>query len=337
MGHAARLVPIANHLNKNGYRVFICANGAALKLMQLECPYATFVDDIPLEITYSKNSLKTALKLLLKLPLLLKHVYDEHQLLKKIVQEHNIDLILSDNRYGLYHTKVPCIFITHQLHIHVPFGGSLVNFLNHYFIKKFNECWIPDYEQDSIALAGKLSRNHQFKNVKYIGILSRFAIAKSTIDSKAPVLYLLSGVEPQRSMLEKMILKRHAQLPHQAILIRGSNNTNEVIKPKHNLIVYEICDAKQLQNLVAACKYVVCRSGYSSVMDVVRWQKNALIIPTPGQFEQIYLAQYLSDKKWFYTLNQELFDGFNEENMKSYQCPANIEFETDFEAMFANF
>jgi predicted glycosyltransferase len=92
-----------------------------------------------------------------------------------------------------------------------------------------------------------------------------------------------------------------------------------------------------LQNLVAACKYVVCRSGYSSVMDVVRWQKNALIIPTPGQFEQIYLAQYLSDKKWFYTLNQELFDGFNEENMKPYQCPANIEFETNFEAMFANF
>jgi len=336
MGHAARLVPIANHLHSTGATLFICASGAALDLMRLECPYAHFVEDVPFEVTYSSSAWNNGFKLLLQLPKMWLHVYKEHQLLKKIVKQYQIDLIISDNRYGFYHESIPSVFITHQLNIQVPLGKGLVNYINHTFIKKFEACWVPDFEQNEMALAGMLSRNDRLNQVHYIGPLSRFLKAKATTEMKAPVLYLLSGVEPQRSILEQLILKRHAQDPHQAILIRGTAQTKASIKPQNNLIVYDICTAKQLQSLVAASKYVVCRSGYSSIMDLVLWQKNAVLIPTPGQYEQEYLAQYLSDKKWFYSINQDVFLQFQEEAMQAYQCPLIERLDTNYDNLIKN-
>lgn len=336
IGHAARLVPIANHLHTNGAEVFICASGAALELMRLECAFAKFVEDVPFEVTYSSSAWNNGLKLLLQLPKMWLQVYKEHQLLKKIVEQYQIDLVISDNRYGFYHQSIPSVFITHQLNIQVPLGKGLVNYINHTFIKKFDACWVPDFEQNEIALAGMLSRNNKLRQIHYIGPLSRALKAKESTEIKAPVLYLLSGVEPQRSILEQLILKRHAQYPHQAILIRGTTQTKTIIKPQNNLIVYDICTAKQLQSLVAASKYVVCRSGYSSIMDLVLWQKNAVLIPTPGQYEQEYLAQYLSGKKWFYSINQDVFLQFQEEAMQAYQCPIIERLDTNYDNLIKN-
>nr|MBP6558208.1 glycosyltransferase [Flavobacterium sp.] len=36
---------------------------------------------------------------------------------------------------------------------------------------------------------------------------------------------------------------------------------------------------------------VLCRSGYTTVMDLAKLEKKAFFIPTPGQFEQEYLAK----------------------------------------------
>ncbi len=333
IGHAARLVPIANYLHQQGAEVFICASGAALNLMQLECNYAIFLDDFPFEITYGKSNSSQILKLIQQLPKMCVQVYREHQLLKKLVAKYNFDLVISDNRYGFYHHKIPSVFITHQINIKVPFGASLVNLLNHYFIKKFDACWVPDFEQDEKSLAGELSRNHQLQNINYIGPLSRASKANTVTDKNAPILFLLSGVEPQRSLFEKLILQHHSQHQYKAILIRGTTNSKEIIHPKNNLIVYDICDARQLQSLVSASKYVVCRSGYSSVMDLVHWQKNAVLVPTPGQNEQEYLAHYLSQKQWFYSITQSDFLQFNEAAMKSFEYPENIQNPSHFEAL----
>jgi uncharacterized protein (TIGR00661 family) len=337
IGHAARLVPIANYLHQQGAEVFICASGAALNLLQLECTYATFVKDIPFEITYGKSYYSQILKLTLQLPKMFAQVYREHQLLKKLVVKYNIEFVISDNRYGFYHFNIPCVFITHQINIKVPFGASLVNLLNHYFIKKFDACWVPDFEQANQSLAGELSSNHQLQNVNYIGTLSRGSKANTVTDKNAPILYLLSGVEPQRSLFEKIILQYHSQHPHKAILIRGSTTCKEIIQPKHNLVVYNVCDAKQLQSIVSECRYVVCRSGYSSIMDLVHWQKNAVLVPTPGQNEQEYLAHYLSQKQWFYCINQNNFLQFNEAVIEKFECPEKIKHTVNFEALINRF
>ena len=329
-------MPIANYLHHQGIDVYICANGAALTLMKMECYYAKFVDDVPFEISYGNNRTSNILKLIGQLPKMWKQLYDEHQLLKKIVSQHNIDLVISDHRYGFYHTVVPSIFVTHQLNIKAPFGQRFVNFLNHYFIKKFSACWVPDFEENEHALAGELSRNHELKNVSYIGPLSRGSSTKNITDKNAPILYLLSGVEPQRSLFEKLIIQHHNQYPHKAILIRGTNQSNEMIEPKNNLIVYDICDARQLQSLVSACRYVVCRSGYSSIMDLMQWQKNAVLVPTPGQTEQEYLAKYLSQKKWFYCINQNDFLHFKEDAMQTYACPNNLSQTSNYQTFLNN-
>ena len=330
-------MPIANYLHQQGAEVFICASGAALSFLQLECTYATFVNDVPFEITYGKSNYSQILKLTLQLPKMFAQVYREHQLLKKLVVKYNIEFVISDNRYGLYHHKIPCVFITHQINIKVPFAAFIVNLLNHYFIKKFDACWVPDFEQADLSLAGELSSNHHLQNVNYIGTLSRGSKTNIVTDKNAPVLYLLSGVEPQRSIFEKIILEYHSQYPHSAILIRGTTTSKEIIQQKHNLIVYTICDAKQLQSLVAECKYVVCRSGYSSIMDLVHWQKNAVLVPTPGQNEQEYLAHYLSQKQWFYCINQNNFLQFNDAAIENFKCPANIKHTGNFESLINRF
>lgn len=317
------MVPIAHQLHQQGLNIMFCAHGAALSLLQLECPYAEFVEDVPFEISYAQHDARNGLKLLVQLPNMFLQVYREHQLLKQIVSKHKIDCIISDNRYGFYHAHIPNVFITHQLHIQVPFAKGIVNWINHYFIKKFNSCWVPDWADDNKAVAGILSRNNGLSNIHYIGLLSRATAVENKMERNAPVLYLLSGPEPQRTKLEQLILQRHAQQPHQAILIRGTTKALEKITPQNNLIVYDMCSVSQLQSLIAACKYVVCRSGYSTIMDLIQWQKNAVLIPTPGQYEQEYLASYAAQKKWFYTINQQQFLNWDDTQLQYFQCPAN--------------
>ena len=171
------------------------------------------------------------------------------------------------------HKDVKTIFITHQITIAVPFLGVLFNRINHHFIKKFNACWVPDFEENYRALAGKLSRNTTLKNVRYIGPLSRGEAVLNDINHPEKVLYLLSGVEPQRSKLEQLIIDYLAQKPHAAILVRGLANSERTILSHNKLEVFNFCKAEQLQQLLSQCKYVVCRSGYSSIMDLVKWQK----------------------------------------------------------------
>lgn len=321
IGHATRIVPIAHQLHLQGAAIFICAHGAALQLLKRECPYAQFVNDMPFEIIYAKTRTGNIFKLLWQLPVMLLQVYREHSLVKKIVKQYHITTIISDNRYGFYHATVPSFFITHQLQIQVPFGKALVNKINQYYIKKFKACWVPDFEDRSISLAGKLSSNNDIENIKYIGPLSNAVKAQPLSNSDAPVLYLLSGVEPQRSILENLILLSFKQHPHKAILVRGTT-LNAINIPSHKLLtVYNFCDSKQLQQLVSKCKLIIARSGYSTIMDIIKWQKNAVLIPTPGQFEQEYLAQYLSQKKWFFAVKQQDFLQFNEEECKTYTCP----------------
>ena len=136
IGHASRLVPVANYLHQQGVEVFICASGAALHLMKIECIYAKFIEDVPFEIAYGQSKTSNILKLTGQLPKMWWQIYKEHQLLKKLVSRYNIQYVISDNRYGFYHRTIPSIFITHQLNIKAPFAERFVNFLNHYFIKK---------------------------------------------------------------------------------------------------------------------------------------------------------------------------------------------------------
>ena len=182
---------------------------------------------------------------------------------------------------------------------------KLIGWLNHFFISKFDECWIPD-ASGSINLAGELRHGDIPENAVYIGSLSRFSM--NTEKTSGLMLIILSGPEPQRSMLEKILEKQLSVYPGKVCIVRGM--PGEKAKPADSAKVqwYNHLPAKDLQELMSAAELVICRSGYTTVMDLVKMQKKAILVPTPGQPEQEYLAVYLMQQQLFLSEQQDDLD-----------------------------
>ncbi|MEO7444952.1 MAG: glycosyltransferase, partial [Ferruginibacter sp.] len=233
----------------------------------------------------------------------------ENAWLREQVKQYNIDVIISDNRYGLYHAEATSIFITHQLNIET--GNSILNKIaqkiNYYFINRFSACWVPDGNEE-IKLAGKLSHPEIYPSipVRYIDILSRFS--PLNVDKEYDIIILLSGPEPQRSILEEKLISQAINTEFKILLVRGLPGGNTTtLKNTARLEIVNHLPARVLNTKMAASALVVCRSGYSSVMDLIAMQKKAVFIPTPGQKEQEYLAAWLKENKWFNYKQQEEF------------------------------
>ena len=215
----------------------------------------------------------------------------EGQQLHVIIKENQIDVVISDNRFGLTNKNVECVYITHQLNIQAGWLSLMADKIHHHYIKKFNRIWVPDFESDETCLAGKLSRNHSFKNVEYIAPLSRLSY-DTKVAEDLDYLIVLSGPEPQRTVLETTLLEIAKKSTKQICIVRGSNNPTSSIADS-NIKVINYATAEQLSQLLVSAKKVVCRSGYSTLMDLYTLHKKQIIlIPTPGQQEQEYLANF---------------------------------------------
>lgn len=248
----------------------------------------------PYDIKYSKT-LPLTIKLLMEAPRILKVIKKEKQQLEHIIKEHHIDVVISDNRFGLSSKNAECIYITHQLHIQAGLFSGISNKIHHSYMKEFDSVWIPDFENEKDCLAGKLSRNTLFKNVKYIGALSRLVFCNKE-EQKYDYLCLLSGPEPLRTKLEEQLIKRANLSDKKICIVRGTTKKLKSFTNK-NVTVFDLPNAKELGQLIVNSTIVVCRSGYSTLMDLHHLQKtNCILVPTPGQDEQEYLAMYWEQK-----------------------------------------
>jgi predicted glycosyltransferase len=307
LGHATRLIPVINALNAQHCNVILASSGSAFAYWQLVFPNEKIIELPAYNPVYGGNM---NFSMILQTPKFLKAIYAENILLKKIVKQHCIHGIISDNRYGLYHDEIPSVLITHQLFIQAPNGLSflkpILKQINFTFINKFNYCWIPDIATQE-NLSGILSHGENIsKHCRYVGWLSRFQHEKLSIDYD--LLLLLSGPEPLRSVLEEKILKQLINSHQRVVLVRGTNQPftqQNILSEKIKVI--DIATTEQLQQLLNQSAVVVARSGYSTVMDLVATQKPAVLIPTPGQTEQEYLANYLQEKQWFVSAAQNDF------------------------------
>ena len=230
----------------------------------------------------------------------------EKQQLKKIVSRFKIDFIISDNRFGLTHPKVHSVFITHQLHLKTPFFSRVVNNINRNYIHNFNEVWVPDFEDANLRLSGQLSDSSRIKiPVKYIGPQSTLANIQTPGNGseKYDYLILLSGVEPQRTILENSLLEKFETSDKKIVFVRGSNSP---VSAKNKAIKFvNISFGEELKKIIVNSETVICRSGYSTLMDLYLLNKKQLIlIPTPGQTEQEYLAEYWMKKFNAFILKQ---------------------------------
>ena len=224
-----------------------------------------------------------------------------------------IDVVISDNRFGLWNKSVKTIFVTHQLMIKMPtwakFLEKVVHRFNIFFVKKFDHCWIPDFE-GQFNISGNLS--HRFAlppSAKFIGALSRFSLDGKQVKIENPpnVLLILSGLEPQRSILEQIVLEQLEASKYSAVVLRGKPKEKTDYRIKGKIQVLSHLPAQQMKQLMLSAKHIICRSGYSSLMDLASIKRNAILIPTPGQTEQEYLAQLLKDTKQFYSIAQHKF------------------------------
>lgn len=309
LGHATRCIPIILTLIEHGCEVVVAAEGVAKQLLLLEFPDLVFAELKGYRMAYSRKKFWLPLKLLIQIPKIFFRIKAEHQWLKKTVEEYKIDAIISDNRFGMYHTTIPSVYITHQLMIKTgnPFSEKIAQKLHYHFINKFRECWVPDWAGD-INLAGDLSHPSVFPKtpVKYICPLSRFE--KTMEEIKYDCCILISGPEPQRSIFEDLVLRDLENYNNKAIVIRGLPQNSLV--PTINSPLVEIKDhlpAEALSKVLQQSKLIISRSGYSTIMDLVKLQKNATLVPTPGQTEQEYLAAYVQGQQLFYTVTQANF------------------------------
>lgn len=314
LGHATRCIPLIRELVQQGMQVIVAADRNVELILKEEFPLLTFIHLSGYNISYSRKKAFLPLKIFVQFPKMLLVVYREHKWLKKIIKQYSISAVISDNRFGLYHSRVTSVFVTHQLQIKTgnKISDAIVHKINSWFIKKYTECWVPDFE-GQINIAGELSHPKKIlTNVKYIGCLSRFD-RNSLFEKLYDLLIIISGPEPQRSIFEKMLYAQLSTYNGSVLFVRGlpenlqEEGFNKDLILNKNIIVKNHLDAKGLCRAIQQSKLVISRSGYTTVMDLLKLQQKAILVPTPGQTEQEYLAKYLLQKNIFYTVQQHDF------------------------------
>lgn len=318
IGHATRCVPIIRELLRQNAHVFIGADGRTLAFFQLEFPSLEFIKMPGYRFAYPSSG-SMAVKMAMQAPAILKGIKQERKFLNQTIKTHHIDAVISDNRYGLSNKQVPCIFITHQIEIKVQgflsFLQPLLNTINRHYISRFNECWIPDF-MDEPNLSGELSHvPHLPKNTFYIGPQSRFAEGLSYENAITgnesfdyDFLILLSGPEPQRTILEQKMISELKSQHYSALLVGGRPESKGEWNLGTHIKLLPHLDTDRLKQAICNSKMIFSRPGYSTIMDIAVLGKKAVFIPTPGQTEQEYLASYCMKKKWFYSMNQNDID-----------------------------
>lgn len=309
LGHATRCIPIISTFIKQHCTVIVASEGQIKALLQKEFPDLQFIELRGYRVKYSRNKIWMSVKLLAQLPKIIFRIYAENRWLKKTVKDYAIDAVISDNRMGLNHKQIPSVYITHQLNIKTgnSFTESVAQKIHYHYINKFRACWVPDVE-GILNLAGELSHPLIFPKVPvtYLGYLSRFE--KTTVQNKYDLCIILSGPEPQRTIFEKIILSDIESLQANICLVRGLPQEIQIPELSNSTISIENhLSADELSTIIQQSKIIISRCGYSTVMDLVKMQKKAILVPTPGQTEQMYLAKYLQSKKIFCCMDQESF------------------------------
>lgn len=308
LGHAARSVPLVRYIRSLGHRVSLASNGQAACLWREEFPDLE-VHELPAYgVRYAQRNLY--LDLLAATPEILAAVRGERKWLREFESSESLDLVISDNRYGLYSEKVPSILLAHQLRVKGswPWADKLGQFFLDRWISRFTEIWVPDH-MEGRSLSGYLSEHGKgYPPVHRIGVLSRLHPAPDQHRS-LDILVLLSGPEPQRSRFEQVVIRQLGYIPGTHQVVRGTREPRETIAsvPSH-IEVVDLLPARDLQALFDRSRMLVSRSGYSTLMDLETTGMPALLVPTPGQFEQEYLARrHAGHTRWIFQ-NQDVLD-----------------------------
>lgn len=314
LGHATRSLPIIREFVERGWEIWVGSNGRSLQFLKKELPAVSFVETPDYGITYSLGRLLIP-KLIIQIPRILRRIRQERKLCAHVVERLHPDLIISDHCYGMHHPRIPCYFLTHQITFALPpylqFASNLVSRFNYAFHAKYQGVLIPDLPENSRSsesrmglLSGELSRLPGSGTAyHHVGILS--SVRKAAAAGKIDVLFSISGPEPQRTIFEKIVLQQAPRLPGKKVIVLGKSEENRLLVDEQDLKVYSHLPRSEMEPLMNQAEIIVARPGYSTLMELVEIGRKALLVPTPGQTEQQYLARRMREKEWFYSVEQD--------------------------------
>lgn len=293
-GHATRCIPIIDALLDDGFEPVLASDGDALSMLKKEYPNLLQLELPSYNISYSKKNKGLKWKLLKDSPNILKAIKQEKVEVDKIIVKHNISGLISDNRYGINSEDIPSVFVTHQLRVLSGSTTWLSSKVQQRYLNAFDECWVPDFHGRS-NLSGKMGHlKHDKPNIKYIGPISR--LQKSEVKNTYDLAVILSGPEPQRSILEDILSMQLKNYKGKVLLVRGVlEDQQKKVTSKQSTVVNFMLH-EELEKAINGSDIILARSGYTTIMDLAKLGKKAFFIPTPGQFEQEYLAKNLKKR-----------------------------------------
>ena len=308
LGHAARCVPLVNRFLAQGDEVVLGGDGESLVLLRKHFPTLQTIRFADLSLSYSAGKSQVG-AMLRALPKIVCAAWKDHCLLGELLDRELFDLVVSDNRFGLVSRKTRCVYVTHQLHIRLPRRyrrlEPLAARLHGWIGRHYTEVWVPDYDEAERSLSGALghTEKQRYATVRYIGPLSRFdgrenPMRPSRID-RFEVVAVLSGLEPQRSMLEEEIVSRYSGKKERVLIVEGKPSKPMLQVTRGNICIVPYIDDAPLMDVLQKAKRIIARSGYSTIMDLATLEllDRAELIATPGQPEQEYLQERLQNFK----------------------------------------
>lgn len=333
LGHASRLIPIITYLKEEGCNVIIGGSGNSIELLKNYFPELLFVNIPSSSLIYGKKK-SFSLKFYFSFLSFILSIFKEHNVLNRLVNKYDVDLVISDNRLGLYNKKIKSIYISHQLNIYIKNNqlqkSHIATYIHRRFIKKYDCCIVPDIISREESLSGRLTADVNDLNTKFVGPISRFE--KTNIDNNVnkefDFICILSGPEPQRTIFENILISMFLNTKYKVVIIRGLPNNPEIKQNTPEIRFINHIDDEQLLSYISLSKKIICRSGYSSVMDLAHIGRRAILVSTPEQPEQEYIAYRLNKYHGFVKVDQKNLKSTNIDNLK-YEDLWNFKHESE--------
>jgi predicted glycosyltransferase len=308
LGHATRSSVLIDRLLNQENKITIVCSQSSLGFLKQKFSALSIICIEGYSIKYYKG-IPVWLSVVIQLRKIQAQIKIEQQFLQKETLKNAYDIIISDSRYGCYHNEIPSVFISHQLQLKVPFFESFTNKRYQKYLLPFHSIWVPDFENDN-NLSGDLSHSilklgtNTKNKLAYIGPLPRFSFETKS-EKEIDLLFILSGPEPLRTLFEAEIINYSMTSKKKITIVRGTskNSATEFESHVKHLDMHDLLGENELKNLIENANAIVCRSGYSSIMDYYQLPIIKYIYATPGQTEQEYLASSLNHRFGFKKIN----------------------------------